>query len=175
MWLLTHNVSTEAVYLPWGKLMQSEITTIPHGLAAVLPVQAASASFSSGYSKQHSTKAAICKFARSLWSTFTHVWRNELKRSPKKGGMKADGGENNMCSEEGQWGTSADCREYRFIAETSSLHCVTCHHILYSRLCYIISVQKAVILYNRFSLQAMSIQAVLTPDTNRMINMKGAW
>lgn len=46
---------------------------------------------------------------------------------------------------------------------------VICHHILYLVLCYIISMQKAMILYNKHLLQGMSIQPLLISDTSRMM------
>lgn len=53
------------------------------------------------------------------------------------------------------------------LQERCPLHCVICHHILYLMPCYIISMQKTVILHNKHSLQGMSIQPVPIPDTRR--------
>lgn len=111
-----------------------------------------------------SSHLQICKVSLKH---YTHMWRNQLKRSNKKDrGRKRR--EQYVC-EEVRWESSAFAEEHSLLQERCPLHCVICHHILYLVLCYIISMQKAMILYNKHLLQGMSIQSLLIPDTRRMM------
>lgn len=49
--------------------------------------------------------------------------------------------------------------DHSLFQEHCPLYCAICNRILYSMLPYIISMQKAVILFNKYSLQGMSIKS----------------